>query len=105
MNRRRSEGASQSRARLGDQYRGWVRHHRLSAADSLARVMDKPLASLMTWLVIGIALALPVALDVALDNAGALSEGCCISRRSGQYSVARTTRWSAVPIARLRDQG
>ena len=75
MNRRRSEGASQSRARLGDQYRGWVRHHRLSAADSLARVMDRPLASLMTWLVIGIALALPVALDVALDNAGALSEG------------------------------
>lgn len=75
MNRRRSEGASQSRARLADQYRGWIRHHRLSAADSLARVIDKPLASLMTWLVIGIALALPVALDVALDNAGALSEG------------------------------
>jgi cell division transport system permease protein len=75
VSQRRSEGASQSRARLGDQYRGWVRHHRLSAADSLARVMDKPLASLMTWLVIGIALALPVALDVALDNAGTLSEG------------------------------
>jgi cell division transport system permease protein len=74
VSRRRSEGASQSRARLADQYRGWVRHHRLSAADSLGRVMDKPLASLMTWLVIGIALALPVALDVALDNAGTLSE-------------------------------
>lgn len=75
MSRRRSEGASQSRARLADQYRGWVRHHRLSAADSLSRVLDKPLASLMTWLAIGIALALPVALDVALDNAGVLSDG------------------------------
>ncbi len=75
MNRRRAEGASQSRTLLRDRYRGWVRHHRLSAADSLYRVLERPLASVLTWLVIGIALALPVALDVALDNAGALSEG------------------------------
>jgi cell division transport system permease protein len=67
------EGASQSRARLRDQYRGWLHHHRLSAADSLYRVLDKPVSSVLTWLVIGIALALPVGLDVALDNAGGLS--------------------------------
>lgn len=75
MSRHRPEGASQSRARLADQYSAWVRHHRLSAADSLHRVLDNLLASAMTWLVIGIALALPVGLDVALENAGELSAG------------------------------
>lgn len=71
----RREGASQSRARFSDQYSAWLRHHRLSAADSLHRVLDKPVASVMTWLVIGIALALPVGLNVALDNLTQLSAG------------------------------
>ena len=75
MSRQRVEGASQSRARVSDQYNAWIRHHRLSAADSLHRVLDNLLASVMTWLVIGIALALPVGLNVALDNAGELSAG------------------------------
>ncbi len=64
----RREGASASRARLRDQYNGWLHHHRLSAADSLSRILESPVASLLTWLVIGIALALPTGLDVALDN-------------------------------------
>jgi cell division transport system permease protein len=68
----RRDGASQSRTRLGDQYAAWLRHHRLSAADSLYRVMDKPFSSVLTWLVIGIALALPVGFNVALDNLGQL---------------------------------
>ncbi len=69
------EGASQSRARLSDHYQAWLRHHRLSAADSLHRVLDTPLASILTWLVIGIAMALPVGLNVALDNVSRLSTG------------------------------
>lgn len=75
MNKPRGEGAVQSRARFSDRYNAWLRHHRLSAADSLHRVLDNLAASLMTWLVIGIALALPVGLDVALDNATELSAG------------------------------
>lgn len=71
--RRKEGGASQSRTALRDQYAAWLRHHRLSAADSLYRVMDKPGASLLTWLVIGIALALPVGLSIALDNIDRLS--------------------------------
>tara|TARA_R110000823_G_scaffold119998_23_gene244646 strand:- start:19796 stop:20662 length:867 start_codon:yes stop_codon:yes gene_type:complete len=39
----------------------------------LLKVLDSPGASLLTWLVIGIALALPVGLNVALDNVGRLS--------------------------------
>lgn len=68
-----NQGASQSRTRFQDQYRAWLRHHRLSAADSLQRVLDHPLSSALTWLVIGIALALPVGLNVALDNVSTLS--------------------------------
>ncbi|MCB1674893.1 MAG: permease-like cell division protein FtsX, partial [Halioglobus sp.] len=48
-------------------------HHRLSAADSLARVLDHMAASALTWLVLGIALALPVGLSVMLDNVDRLS--------------------------------
>ena len=69
----RREGASQSRARLRDRYRAWVRHHRLSAADSLYRVLENPTASALTWLVIGIALALPIGLNLVLDSARELS--------------------------------
>ena len=70
---RRREGASQSRTDLRDRYNAWLRHHRLSAADSLFRVLDNPASSVLTWLVIGIALALPVSLNVALDNVAQLS--------------------------------
>jgi cell division transport system permease protein len=70
---KRLEGARASRTSWRDRYRAWQQHHRLSAADSLARVLENPLSSAMTWLVIGIALALPTGLDVALDNIGSLS--------------------------------
>ena len=69
----RREGASQSRTGLRDLYHAWLRHHRLSAADSMHRVLDNPVSSAMTWLVIGIALALPSGLNVALDNISQLS--------------------------------
>lgn len=68
------EGASQSRARWRDQYHSWLGHHRLSAADSLRRVLEQPWSSLLTWMVIGIALALPVGLNVALDNVKTVSD-------------------------------
>ena len=70
---KRKDGASVSRAGLRSRYKGWVQHHRLSAADSLLRVMENPGSSLLTWMVIGIALALPVGLNVALDNISQVS--------------------------------
>jgi cell division transport system permease protein len=66
-------GASQSRTSLRDKLRSWVIHHRASSADSLQRLLHSPFSSVMTWLVIGIAMALPVGLSVALDNARAVS--------------------------------
>jgi len=72
---RRKEGASLSRTGLLDQLNAWLQHHRLSAAESLLRVLDNPASSLLTWLVIGIALALPVGLSVALENVSQVSAG------------------------------
>lgn len=70
---RRREGASLSRTNIRDRYNAWLQHHRLSAAGSLRRVFDNLGSSLLTWLVIGIALALPVGLNVALDNISQVS--------------------------------
>lgn len=72
-NPRRGKGASQSRASSGDRFSGYLAHHRLVARDSLQRLLRTPLPSLMTWLVIGIALALPAGLFVSLNNVEALS--------------------------------
>jgi cell division transport system permease protein len=41
--------------------------------DSLRRLLQSPISSLLTWMVIGIAMALPVGMAVALDNARSLS--------------------------------
>ncbi|MBK6508550.1 MAG: cell division protein FtsX [Haliea sp.] len=72
---RRKDGARTSKTTLLDQLNAWLQHHRLSAADSLVRVLDNPGSSLLTWLVIGTALALPVGLNVALDNVSKVSTG------------------------------
>jgi len=95
----RRDGASQSRTSVSDRYRSWLQHHRLSAADSLFRVLDKPLASLMTWLVIGIALALPVGLSVALDNARAISDGIDSTARVSLFLVDGTSASRAGALA------
>ena len=69
------KGASQSRTSIGDKLGSYRSHHRRVAAESLLRLLQTPLASLMTWLVIGIALALPTGLFVALANLDNVSKG------------------------------
>lgn len=66
------EGARPRTLGLQARWRGWQRHHSQSAADSLARTLRHPLASAITWLVIGFAIALPVALWLMLANLEAL---------------------------------
>ncbi|MDQ2076669.1 permease-like cell division protein FtsX [Marinimicrobium sp. ABcell2] len=62
------QGASQSRAKVSDRLDSWVGHHSTTAAESLARLLRTPLQSLLTWLVVAVAVALPAALYVALSN-------------------------------------
>ena len=73
--RSKDKGASQSRASVGDQFNGYISHHRLVAKDSFKRLLAAPVSSVMTWLVIGIALALPGGFFVALSNIEAVSRG------------------------------
>lgn len=53
----------------------YLAHHRAVAVDSLQRLLSTLVPSIMTWLVIGIAMALPTALFVALGNVDTLSRG------------------------------
>ncbi len=48
--------------------RAWAAHHRRVFYDTLRELVANPLASLMTWFVLGIALALPTLLYVVLQN-------------------------------------
>lgn len=71
----RTQGASRARIAVGDRLQGWWSHHKLVAADSWRRLLATPAGTLMTWLVIGIALALPGGLFVGLSNVESLSKG------------------------------
>ncbi len=68
MNKTRGLGTG-PRSKLG----AWIHHHRQAAADSLQKMLSEPLSTFMTWLVVGIALALPTVLAVMLDNGSALA--------------------------------
>lgn len=67
-------GARPRKTGIGDRWRSYLAHHRSSAMDSLRRLLAAPLQSLMTWLVIAVALALPATLLLALDNLDALGQ-------------------------------
>ncbi len=95
----RREGASLSRAQWRDRVRAWLHHHRLSAADSLLKVLERPGASLLTWLVIGIALALPVGFDIALDNIDRLGAGWQSPAQVSLFLGEDTPREHAVELA------
>lgn len=64
----RSQGAIHSKTSLRDRADAWLAHHSTSAIESLLRLLQTPLQSLMTWLVVAVAVALPAALLVALLN-------------------------------------
>ncbi|MFL0811093.1 MAG: permease-like cell division protein FtsX [Agarilytica sp.] len=66
------KGASQSKTSFGDRIRSYRLHHQTSFVESFRRLVGTPVQTLMTALVVAIALALPVTLLLALDNINAL---------------------------------
>ena len=68
-------GAVSSKAGAGDQLRAWRAHNVMVAKESLLKLLRAPMGSIMTWLVIGIALALPAGLYVLLGNLAQISHG------------------------------
>lgn len=73
--KRKSSGAQTASTSLRDQLQSWRLHHKASALDALRRMRRTPAASLMTVLVIAIALALPAGLSVLLENLSGLTRG------------------------------
>lgn len=61
-------GASHSKTRIADRLGAWWMHHKASATGSAQRLGAVPWQTLMTALVVAIALALPATLLVALNN-------------------------------------
>jgi len=59
------------RARLD----GWLERHAQVGVASIGRLYSRPVATLMVWLVIGVALALPALLQVAVRNLEAVGPG------------------------------
>ncbi len=74
--------ARHARARFGP--RQWLLHHRHAAADALSRLVRQPMAALMTLVLGGLALALPLMLATLSHNLQSLMLGL---RSSGQIAV------------------
>lgn len=68
-----NSGASLQRIGMRKRFGAWAAHHQLVAVETLIRLLKNPLGSLLTWMVIAIALTLPGALWMALDNMEQLS--------------------------------
>lgn len=66
------KGAVQSKTGLGDRSRSYWSHHRTSFLGSCMRLLATPAQTLMTSLVVAIALALPMTLLMTLDNVNEL---------------------------------
>lgn len=73
--RRDAKGAKKHRTGFKDRLDSYRSHHRQVAGDSLRRLLRRPLATLMTTLVIAIALVLPAGLYIALNNVEEVSQG------------------------------
>lgn len=63
-----ARGASLAKTKLTHRISAWWRHHKESATGSLTKLLGRPLPTLMTALVVAIALALPATLYALLDN-------------------------------------
>ncbi|MFZ2237597.1 MAG: permease-like cell division protein FtsX [Dokdonella sp.] len=64
--------------------RAWRQQHRHSVRASLARIASKPVGLMLTVLVLGVAIALPLLFWVVIDNARGLSSGL---RDAGQVTM------------------
>ncbi len=81
----RGGGATVAVTGLRGKTASWINHHRKVAVESLSSLLAEWITSLMTWLVIGIALALPTILYVMLANIGELGRDWDSSPRISLY--------------------
>lgn len=87
----RRGAANRAKSPLSAQAYSYLDHHRKVARDSAQRLWRTPVASLMTWAVMGVALALPLALLLLLNSLQGVS--------AGWESSARITAYLAMDVA------
>lgn len=71
---KRPAGARVANTTFRDRFDAWRLHHRDSAVDAMRRMRQTMVSTVMTVLVIAIALALPAGLSVLLENVRSLTE-------------------------------
>ncbi len=95
-----ARGARVSRSPWSEQTGSWFIHHRKVARDSAERMWRTPVASLMTWTVMGVALALPVILLLLLTSLQGVSAGWESSARVTAYMELGASIEQARELAR-----
>lgn len=99
------KGARRSVTDVRGRLSSWLGHHRFVAVDALSRLLKTPLASLLSCLVIAVALALPAGLLVALQNAERLSAGWDTTPRLSVFLYSTVTDAEGREIAeRIRQR-
>jgi cell division transport system permease protein len=95
----RKSAASPRRISFSDRFASYRLHHQQVAVDSLRRLLKNPLSTLATWLVIGIALALPAGLYVTLSNLDGISAGWDSSAQVSLYLRSSTSEEAGAALA------
>nr|WP_246125022.1 permease-like cell division protein FtsX [Exilibacterium tricleocarpae] len=85
---------------MADRFGAYFSHHRTTAIESLVRLLATPVQSLLTWLVVAIALALPTVLYLGLVNIERLGDGW---QGSPKLSVFLHQRASDEAIQKVSD--
>ena len=81
---KKGQGASEHKIGIKNKLDAWGQQHQLVAIETLVRMLSQPFGTLMTWLMIAIALTLPGTLWMAFDNLSELSGSL---QKSGSISL------------------
>ena len=101
---RSGAGATVAKTGLRDRLVAWISHHQRVCLSTLAELLGNPFASLMTWLVIGIALGLPLILYVVLQNVSSISGDWGGKPRVTLYLAQEVTLEAGQALAREIEQ-
>ncbi|WP_157729787.1 permease-like cell division protein FtsX [Bacterioplanes sanyensis] len=105
------QGASEQRIGTVHRLKAWFANHQLVAVETLLKLLQKPTTTILTWLVVAIALTLPGALWMTVDNVqqlgGQLQQSGRmsvylqpgISNAQGQQLATKIDGWSQVAAA------
>ena len=101
---RSGAGATVAKTDRRDRLVAWLSHHRRVCLSTLAELLGNPVSSMMTWLVIGIALGLPLILYVVLQNVSSISGDWGGKPRVALYLTEEATLQAGQALTRQIEQ-